>query len=160
MQGPHVRVKFQQATWPWISTWQLKYSKNCDNTDMHAWLIPLTICEKWVLKFRPQTHHKSSCVGRLIYFKPIWGGRGLIERGRLLNLEKTMVFVLHKEPVYKWKSSSTKRLEVVQPRIRVKSELPVGKYTIHPPSNFYNHDWFKYSLSFISEEYLDGGRGA
>ena len=27
----------------------------------------------------------------------------------------------------KWKSSSTRRLQVMQPRIRMKSELPVGK---------------------------------
>ena len=38
--------------------------------------------------------------GGLIYFKPIWGGRGgrgLIETGGLFNLEKTMVSVLHIE---------------------------------------------------------------
>ena len=96
--------------------------------DMNAWLNSPknTVCEKLVLKFRPQTYGKSSRFGELIYFKPIWGG-GLIETGGLFDLEKTMVFVLHKELVYKWKSLSTKRLEVVQPRIRVKSELPVGK---------------------------------
>ena len=61
--------------------------------------------------------------GGLFISRP-FGGRGsLIETGGLFNLEKTMVFVLHKELGYKWKSSSTKRLEVVQPRIRVKSEL-------------------------------------
>ena len=96
--------------------------------DMNAWLNSTenTVCEKLVLKFRPQTYRKSSRFGELIYFKPIWRG-GLIETGGFFDLEKTMVFVLHKELVYKWKSLSTKRLEVVQPRIRVKSELPVGK---------------------------------
>ena len=100
--------------------------------DMNAWLNSTenTICEKLVLKFRPQTYRKSSRFGELIYFKSIWGGGragGLMETGGFFDLEKTMVFVLHKELVYKWKSLSTKRLEVVQPRIRVKSELPVGK---------------------------------
>ena len=39
----------------------------------------------------------------LIYFKPIWGGGGVIEmgglfeRGDFLNLKTTMVSVLHKE---------------------------------------------------------------
>ena len=95
---------------------------------MNAWLNSTenTVCEKLVLKFRPQTYRKSSRFGELIYFKPIWGG-GLNRDWGFFDLEKTMVFVLHKELVYKWKSLSTKRLEVVQPRIRVKSELPVGK---------------------------------
>ena len=98
--------------------------------DMNAWLNSTenTVCEKLVLKFRPLTYCKSSRIGELIYFKPIGGGGGgLIDTGGFFDLEKTMVFVLHKELVYKWKSLSTKRLEVVQPRIRVKSELPVGK---------------------------------
>ena len=98
--------------------------------DMNAWLNSTenTVFEKLVLKFGPQTYRKSSRFGELIYFKPIWGGGGgLIETGGFFDLEKTMVFVLHKELVNKWKSLSTKRLEVVQPRIRVKSELPVGK---------------------------------
>ena len=98
--------------------------------DMNAWLNSTenTVFEKLVLKFRPQTYRKSSRFGELIYFKPICGGvGGLIETGGFFDLEKTMVFVLHKELVNKWKSLSTKRLEVVQPRIRVKSELPVGK---------------------------------
>ena len=97
--------------------------------DMNAWpnSTENTVCEKLVLKFRPQTYRKSSRFRELIYFKPIWGGGGLNRDWGFFDLEKTMVFVLHKELVYKWKSLSTKRLEVVQPRIRVKSELPVGK---------------------------------
>ena len=56
------------------------------------------------------------------------GGGGLIETGGLFNLEKMMVSVLHKELEYKlWKNSSARRLEVMQPRIKIKSELPVGK---------------------------------
>ena len=46
--------------------------------------------------------------GRLIYFKPIWGGGGglietggVFERGGLFNLKTTMVSVLHKELDYK-----------------------------------------------------------
>ena len=55
------------------------------------------------------------------------GGGGLHRDGGLFNLEKTMVSVLHKELDTKWKSSSTRRLEVMQTRIRIKSELSVGK---------------------------------
>ena len=42
-----------------------------------------------------------------------------------------MVSVLHKELEYKViKLSGTKNLGVMQPRIRIKSEPPVGEYTI------------------------------
>ena len=64
--------------------------------------------------------------------KPL-GGQGLIEiggylrDGGLFNVEKTMVSVLHKELEYKVEKLKYKRLEVMQPRIRIKSELPVGK---------------------------------
>ena len=37
-----------------------------------------------------------------------------------------MVSVLHKELEYKVEKLKYKRLEVMQPRIRIKSELPVG----------------------------------
>ena len=49
--------------------------------------------------------------------------------GGLFNLEKTMVSVLHKELEYKVEKPKNKklRLEVMQQRIRIKSELPVGK---------------------------------
>ena len=66
--------------------------------------------------------------------KPLGGGgQGLIEiggylrDGGLFNVEKTMVSVLHKELEYKVEKLKYKRLEVMQPRIRIKSELPVGK---------------------------------
>ena len=43
--------------------------------------------------------------GELIYFKPIWGGGGLIWEGDLpvfnLEIKKTIVSVLHKELEYK-----------------------------------------------------------
>ena len=61
------------------------------------------------------------------------GGRGLIEiggylrDGGLFNVEKTMVSLLHKELEYKVEKLKYKRLEVMQPRIRIKSALPVGK---------------------------------
>ena len=44
--------------------------------DMNAWLNSTEnmVCEKLVLKFRPLTYCKSSRIGELIYFKPIWGG--------------------------------------------------------------------------------------
>ena len=75
--------------------------------------------------------------GGLIYFKPfkpIWGGGGglnrdggLIWEGGLFNLEKTMVSILHKKLEYNVETLKYKRLEVMQPRIKNKPELPVGK---------------------------------
>ena len=51
------------------------------------------------------------------------GGEGLIEMGVLFNLEKTTVSVIHKELGYnaKWKNSNTRRVEVMQRRIRIKT---------------------------------------
>ena len=40
-----------------------------------------------------------------------------------------MVSVLHKELEYKVERLKYKKLEVMQPRIRNKSELPVGEWT-------------------------------
>ena len=64
----------------------------------------------------------------------IFGGRGaliemggLFERSSLFNLEKSKVLVLHKELEYKVEKLKYKKLEVMQPRIENKSELPVGK---------------------------------
>ena len=74
---------------------------------------------------------------RLIYFKNIWRGSGLIEIGGLFetgffkfNLAKTVVSVLLKELEYKVEKLEYKKLEIMQPRIRIKSELPVGKYSL------------------------------
>ena len=76
---------------------------------------------------------------RLIYFKHIWreGGGGLIEIGGLFetgffkfNLPKTVVSVLLQELEYKVEKLEYKKLEITQPRIRNKSELPVGKYSL------------------------------
>ena len=62
------------------------------------------------------------------FFKALWGGGGgLIEAGHLFNLEMMMVSVLYKELEYKVEKLRYKKLEVVQLRIRIKSELPVGK---------------------------------
>ena len=47
--------------------------------------------------------------------------------GSLFNLAKTMVSVLHKELEYKVEKVKYMRLDVMQPRIRNKSELQVGK---------------------------------
>ena len=65
--------------------------------------------------------------------KPIKPRGGLIEiggylrDGGLFNVEETMVSLLHKELEYKVEKLKYKRLEVMQPRIRIKSALPVGK---------------------------------
>ena len=122
-------------------------------------LGPLLIALKWnsshCMVITPYAYRKSvnpllRPPGGLIYFNPIWGGgRGggvnrdgglhCIWKGGLFNSEQTMVSVL-----LKWKSSSTRRVEVLQPRIRIKSELPVGKSINHPVSvhtKFYSRDW-------------------
>ena len=51
----------------------------------------------------------------------------MIEMGGLFNLETTIVSVLHKELEYKVEKHKYKMLEVLQQRIRIKSEIPVGK---------------------------------
>ena len=51
-------------------------------------------------------------------------GRG---GGELFNLEKTMVSVLHKDLEYKVDKLKHIRLEVMQPRIKNKSDLSVVK---------------------------------
>ena len=75
----------------------------------------------------------SPLEGGGIYFKHIWGGGGGLietggkfEKGGLFNLANTMVSVLHKELEYKVENLySNKTLEVMQPRIKNKSELPL-----------------------------------
>ena len=58
------------------------------------------------------TYRKSSIkpLGGLIYFTPIRGG-GLIETGGLVNLEKTIVSVLHEELEYKVEKFKNKQVE-------------------------------------------------
>ena len=52
-------------------------------------------------------------------------------RGNLFNLGKTMVSVLYKELEYKAEKLKNKKVGGhMQPRIRIKSEHPVGKSTI------------------------------
>ena len=51
----------------------------------------------------------------------------LIETGGLFNFEKTKVSVLHKQLEYKVEKLEYDKLEVMQPRIKNKSELPVGE---------------------------------
>ena len=58
--------------------------------------------------------------------------RGLIwvgswGKGGLFNLDTMMVSVLRKELEYKVEKLKYKNVEVMQPRIRIKSELPVSK---------------------------------
>ena len=47
--------------------------------------------------------------------------------GSLFNLKPTMVSVLHKELECKVEKLKYKKLSVMQPRIRIKSDLPLGK---------------------------------
>ena len=54
----------------------------------------------------------------------MWSGEG---RERLFNLAKTMVSVLHEELEYKVEKLKYKKLEVMQPMIKNKSELSAGK---------------------------------
>ena len=55
---------------------------------------------------------------------------GLIWEGGIFNLAQTMVSFLHKELEYKVEKLKYKKLEVTQPRIKNKSELPVCEQTI------------------------------
>ena len=64
---------------------------------------------------------------RGLFFWKHLGGRG----GGGLNLAKTMVSVLCNT---KWKSSSTRMLEVTPPSIKSQFELPVGELTISDQS--------------------------
>ena len=57
---------------------------------------------------------------------------GLFEREDVFNLAKMIVSVVHKELKYKVEKPKYKKSEVVQPRIKNKSELLVTK--------FYSHD--------------------
>ena len=52
---------------------------------------------------------------------------GFFLRGGLFNLEMAMVSVLHKELEYKVEKLKYKMFSVIQLRIRLKSELPVGR---------------------------------
>ena len=60
------------------------------------------------------------------YFFTVETG-GLFERGDLFNLAKMIVLVVHKELNYKVEKLKNKKSEVMQPRIKNKSELPVGE---------------------------------
>ena len=79
--------------------------------------------------------------GGLIITNTFEGG-GLIETGGFFNLAKKTVSALHKELEYKVEKLKYKKLEVMQPRIKNKSDLPVGEVN-HPGSvhtNFYGRD--------------------
>ena len=54
------------------------------------------------------------------------GGAGNRD-GDVFNLEKRMVPVLHKDLEYNVDKLRYKKVGVTQPRIRIKSELPLGK---------------------------------
>ena len=57
----------------------------------------------------------------------LWGGGGVIETVGLLNLAWTMVSVLHKELEYRVEKLKYKMSEVIQLRIKNKSEPPVSE---------------------------------
>ena len=50
-----------------------------------------------------------------------------METGSLFHLATTMVSVLHKELEYKVEKPKYRKLEVMQPRIKNKSEPPAGE---------------------------------
>ena len=62
-----------------------------------------------------------------LFISNTFGGVGLIEMGGggLISFS-----FLHKELEYKVQKPKYRKLEVMQPRIKNKFELPVGKYTI------------------------------
>ena len=53
-----------------------------------------------------------------------------MRKGGLFNLAKTLVSVLHKELGYKVEKFKHKKLEVMQPSIKNKSEVLVVEYII------------------------------
>ena len=70
--------------------------------------------------------YRKSCInppGVLFISNPFEGGLDRDGGGGLLNLEKTMVLFVRKELAYKVENlkTSTRRFEVIQPRIRIKS---------------------------------------
>ena len=84
----------------------------------HVYTVNLPLCPPEAYLF--QTHLR--------------GGGGLIETGGLFfrgkglfNLGKTMISVPYKELEDKVEKLKYKKLEVMQPRIKKKFELPVGK---------------------------------
>ena len=61
-----------------------------------------------------------------------------------------MVSILHNELEYKVKNLKYEKLEIMQPRIKNKSELPVGEVN-HPGSvdtKFYSRDWLIQSVIY------------
>ena len=54
-------------------------------------------------------------------------GEGLNRDGGFFNLAKTMVAILHKELEYKMEKRKYKKLEIMQLRIKNKSELQVDE---------------------------------
>ena len=74
-----------------------------------------------------------------------------------------MVSVLHNELEYKVEKLKYKKLEIMQPRIKNKAELPVGEVN-HPRSvhtKFYSRDWFIQSIIYDRRIITvgEGGRG-
>ena len=78
-----------------------------------------------VNKFRKSSINLPPGGGACLFQTHLRGG--LIETGGLTNLAKTMVSVLHKELEYKVEKLKNKKLEVMQLRIKIKSELPAGE---------------------------------
>ena len=98
------------------------------------------------LKFSHTTTNRKGKYYRKSFIKPPGGvylfqaylraGGGVLNRdggaylrggGGLFNLETAMVSVLQKGLEYKVERLKYKKFEVRQPRIRIKSDLPVGK---------------------------------
>ena len=52
---------------------------------------------------------------------------GLVEKGCLFNLAKTMVLILHNDLEYKVEKLKYKKSEVMQPIIKNRSEIPVDE---------------------------------
>ena len=69
--------------------------------------------------------------GGLYLFQTHMRGGGIqgayLRGGAIFNLAKTMVSVLQKKLEHKVEMLKYKKLQVMQPRIIIKSELPVGK---------------------------------
>ena len=78
---------------------------------------------------------------------------GFLEGGGLFNLAKMVVLALHKELERKVEKLKYKKLKVMRPRIKSKSNLLTRKYTIQDQSKWsFTVMIDLYSLSLFGEE--------
>ena len=123
-----VRLYWQQgASWLWRISWG--WSNQSETVKYCEGIMILTVLV--LLGITLHLNHYTVILwyasrGGLFISNPSDGGLDR-DLGSLFNLAKTMVSVLHKELEYKVERLKYVKLEVMEPRIRNKSELQVGK---------------------------------